>query len=251
MKNGLKSTYTACVVIPIHKRNLSLNEKLSLKIVSIKLSEYKRYLVVPNGLDTSEYQKVDPQIEIVAFEPHFFKNERSYNLLCRKPIFYYSFKKFDYMLIYQLDCFIFSNALHEWLNLNIDYIGPAWVEMNWAKKRIKIKKIIERSNRVGNGGFSIRRISKFYSMSKIMQFFSTYAIFHEDVLWSNIAPIFYRKMKIAKFTDALRFGFEENPKLCFKLNNHKLPFGCHAWEKHDKKFWIPLINESFSNRKIY
>ena len=42
------------------------------------------------------------------------------------------------------------------------------------------------------------------------------------------------------------FAFEANPRHCYEINKKKLPFGVHAWEKWDKKFWIDIINKNLN-----
>jgi hypothetical protein len=44
-------------------------------------------------------------------------------------------------------------------------------------------------------------------------------------------------LKLPNWQQALKFGFEQHPQLCYELNNQQLPFGCHAWEKYDYEFW--------------
>jgi hypothetical protein len=46
---------------------------------------------------------------------------------------------------------------------------------------------------------------------------------------------------IAPLEVALRFAFEANPRICYEMNNYEIPFGCHAWEKYDKEFWLPYL----------
>jgi len=41
--------------------------------------------------------------------------------------------------------------------------------------------------------------------------------------------------------EGLRFAFEGAPRMCFELNQQKLPFGCHAWAKFDRSFWEPYL----------
>lgn len=44
------------------------------------------------------------------------------------------------------------------------------------------------------------------------------------------------------FNTALEFSFDNNPEYAFELNNHKLPFGCHAWDLfYSYKFWGKYI----------
>jgi hypothetical protein len=55
------------------------------------------------------------------------------------------------------------------------------------------------------------------------------------------AQKYYPEIRIAPIKVGLRFTFEANPIICNDLNNHEIPFGCHAWEKYDKEFWLPYI----------
>ena len=45
----------------------------------------------------------------------------------------------------------------------------------------------------------------------------------------------------ATVDEGLRFAFESAPRRCFELTGHKLPFGCHAWERFDRAFWEPYL----------
>ena len=46
--------------------------------------------------------------------------------LMLSPFFYESFLDFKYVLIHQLDVFIFKDELNYWCNQNYDYIGAPW-----------------------------------------------------------------------------------------------------------------------------
>ena len=46
---------------------------------------------------------------------------------------------------------------------------------------------------------------------------------------------------------ALDFAFEVAPRRMLELNGHRLPFGCHAWERCDRAFWaeqLPFVREA-------
>jgi hypothetical protein len=45
------------------------------------------------------------------------------------------------------------------------------------------------------------------------------------------APLAYVKLP------ALEFAFESDPAGSYERIGKKLPFGCHAWAKHDRTFW--------------
>ena len=38
-----------------------------------------------------------------------------------------------------------------------------------------------------------------------------------------------------------RFAFERDPLKSLTLTNGQMPFGCHAWERYDRSFWIPFL----------
>ncbi len=64
---------------------------------------------------------------------------------------------------------------------------------------------------------------------------------NEDYVWSFKAINYWPGFKIAPVEDALRFSFEVEPRRCYALNDFRLPFGCHAWNKYDRKFWEPFL----------
>lgn len=64
---------------------------------------------------------------------------------------------------------------------------------------------------------------------------------NNDVFWGTKAVRFLPSFKVAPFEAGLRFGFEAAPSTCFELNGRKLPFGCHAWARYDRKFWEPFL----------
>ena len=66
---------------------------------------------------------------------------------------------------------------------------------------------------------------------------------NEDIFWSYFSKNTNGKFNIPDFKTALKFAIEKNPKEAFELNNLTLPFGVHAWEKWDRAFWKPIIEQ--------
>jgi hypothetical protein len=64
---------------------------------------------------------------------------------------------------------------------------------------------------------------------------------NNDVFWSDHAVRYVPEFKVATLEQGLRFGFEAAPRQCFELAGRKLPFGCHAWARYDRKFWEPYL----------
>lgn len=62
-----------------------------------------------------------------------------------------------------------------------------------------------------------------------------------DVFWSDRATRYLPEFKVASFEEGLKFGFEAAPRTCLELNGGKMPFGCHAWPRYDRKFWEPFL----------
>jgi hypothetical protein len=62
-----------------------------------------------------------------------------------------------------------------------------------------------------------------------------------DIFWSDRAVRYLPEFKVAPFEEGLKFGFEAAPRTCLELNGGKMPFGCHAWPRYDRKFWEPFL----------
>ena len=74
------------------------------------------------------------------------------------PYLYNQFSHYDYMLLYQLDAFAFSNRLLEFCKMGYDYIGAP------VERYAKDWKAV--GCNIGNGGFSLRKIA---SMIRILE----------------------------------------------------------------------------------
>jgi hypothetical protein len=191
-------------------------------------------------MDLSEY--LSGIKKNISFSSCYFKTLHTYSRLMCLPFFYKHFLGYQYILIYQLDTFIFENKLDEWCSMNIDYVGAPWINATWINKlKKKIPFIDKLIYPVGNGGLSLRKVNKFYYSSIFL-----YPItliwkrkWHEDFFWTSVAKRLIPFFRIPDTQTALRFAFEEQPEIAFELNGKNLPFGCHAWEKFNLRFWIP------------
>ena len=66
---------------------------------------------------------------------------------------------------------------------------------------------------------------------------------NEDGFWGLVAPKITRKFKTAPAEKAIKFSFDRYPDVLYQMNDYKLPFGCHAWDKRNPKFWKEHISE--------
>ena len=260
------------IVIPIYKQVPSNNEVLSLKRCALVFPSTPILIIHPIGLDLSKYDEIFSKENICKenFDATFFKNTDTYNRLLLDKRFYHRLKDFENLLIYQPDAYVFENNLEYWTGKKYDYIGAPLIKNinNGVPDFIPFG---------GNGGFSLRNIPaciKTLSAFKIMEspnecivyfkkFHSGFNLWlrfplmllrmlgyrnnskyyirnfdaNEDVFWSLKAGLIDKNFKVATATEEIPFAFEKQPALLFKMNGNKLPFGCHAWEKHEPEFW--------------
>ena len=206
------------------------------------------------------------------YDDNYFLSLNKYSKFMLNKEFYKNFIEYDYMLIYQLDAWVFEDQLEYWCNQNYDYIGAPWFE--GFHKADESSKMLDFA---GNGGFSLRKIdailkvlNKKYRKSlkqslfgnkkqklvaKIinlpvnfikycLQFTKNYwqdTKLYEDYAFVTIGPLCCQGFKVAPSKVAMKFSFEVQPKRLYQMNDYKLPFGCHAFEKYDYDFWKQFI----------
>ncbi len=251
-----------CIVIPIYKVELTVIEKISLERCVKMFPKYSIYFIQPNNLDSSSIN-FHNRIKNEKFENYYFKGILGYNQLLLSDKLYTRFSNYKYMLIYQLDCYVFSNRLLHWCNKDYDYIGAPWI----ASKKTMVKKVLssfDNTNKkrrskiffkVGNGGFSLRKVERFLDISikfkeiieeDLKRDTEDYRLM-EDIFWSFRAPKLNPLFKIPNYKTALKFSIDRKPVLALKTNKERLPFGCHGINKPKViNFWkkvIPEMNE--------
>ncbi|TFU93730.1 hypothetical protein E4T81_07155 [Barnesiella sp. WM24] len=251
------------IVIPAYKSTLHQYEEISLRAVAANLSRHPVTFVVPEGLDISKLTGIVKNAGVETFDPSYFQGIAGYNRLMMSEEFYDRFAGFNYILIYQLDAYVFSDRLLEWCDKGYDYVGAPWLvrpiyKFPLLKLGSKIKhgfrKMLhmpdERATwwQVGNGGLSLRRVeSHLRAVRELRQEIDRYLlyrnhIYNEDVFFSTEVNRHGLGFSYPDWEEALDFAFDKYPKLCYKLNGKKLPFGCHAWQKRRmRKFWFPII----------
>lgn len=235
------------IVIPVYKSELSYNEKISFKSILKFYEPSDISLAIPENLVVCDDLK---DIEQQKFDESFFKSVMSYNKLMLSKSLYQRYVDFDFILIHQLDAFMFSKDLEYWCKQGYDYIGAPWLKSNNPlNSLLKSKKLKARQPiffKVGNGGFSLRKVEtflKFYDKNEsVISQYENHALYGiEDVFWSLIAPE-YIEFKIPGYKEAARFCLDRKPKMGMRLTNGKLPFGCHGFEKSKtKSFWKRYI----------
>jgi Protein of unknown function (DUF5672) len=272
-KNGRRSREKRLVAIvtPLYRLPLSRDEEISIQHLRHYLGGFDRYIIGPQTLpsDFGDFQ-------LKRFPQRFFDSVQSYSQLLVAEEFYRAFAGYEYILIYQTDCLVFSGGLEEWCRAGWDYVGAPWFENFsqhpagdlWA---------------VGNGGLSLRKVSsalavltstkrpvndpewhgsqtrRFNSipaLRRLLVSFRTFVFrcgyhnnarwmmrelkkqpFQEDCFWSFHAKELVPNFRIPTPQQAVAFGIDAFPRLAFEQNSGRLPFGCHGWPKYDREFW--------------
>ncbi len=254
-------SHQVSIVIPIYKVDLSSLEKISFNQCIKILGHYPITIIKPHHLDITEIQKAHPFIKIESFENNYFKDIDGYNRLMLSSIFYERFLSYTFILIYQLDAFVFKDELLLWCNKNYDYIGAPFgpryrslfgrIKLSYRKWKANRNNIVNEyavCNCVGNGGFSLRKTKVFYSIAltnqkQINHFINNANIYNEDVFWGIAINKREKRISIPPFKEALHFSIEQNPILAIKYNHSLLPFGCHGWYRRKDwfSFWSHFI----------
>jgi len=261
------------VIIPIYKQGLSENETFAFNNNIKVLRNHQISIVCPFFLRSYSLNLLQSlgvhKPLIKCFPGSYFKSIAGYNKLLMSIEFYEAYSDFSHLLVCQTDAVVFDDRLDRWLDLDYSYIGAPWfVGMSKPIKPLKFMG-------VGNGGLSLRRIADFIKFLRIparlsidlfysknllvnaLRFIKHKIVFsynspyflprvNEDYFWGVLVSKRCDFFKIPEPLKAAEFAFEVEPSFLYFAINEKLPFGCHAWEKYDKKFWIKI----FENREM-
>ena len=269
-----KVVSNCAVIIPIHKENLSVDEEKSLRQCFNILGGYPIIFISPRGLNCEKYKSVYNEYETFVnyefFDKKFFADVNAYSALMVSYKFYERFLNYEYILIYQLDAFVFENNLTFWCELDYDYIGGPVFELRRGANAPEHTIFL-------NGGFSLRKTKVFYKIAKTKLRFNVFVylllskydiLFRKQTIFNLLKLVvlflltrfLYKFFKlevnedfewslkirkfgnIAPFDKALRFSFDSCPEYAFKLNNNSLPLGCHGWTSYyNRLFWKEFV----------
>ena len=251
------------IVVPIYKLPLSSDDKTCLNQLFKVMTGYDIIAIYPKSLDLNDICLEYPLLIKLPMESFHFSSLRSYNKLVLSSTFYDAFSNYKYILINQLDTYIFSDELCQWANSGFDYVGAPFVPdkdkyWNWLRRLwCKINFSLRRYNgtnphhsqwyQVGNGGLCLRNVSKFQTITKkyrqqIDDDLSDEKDFYPEDLWLSFELKGEDRLKTPDWKTALNFSIECSPQKCMDITKGKLPFGTHAWtlDKH-RSFWQNII----------
>lgn len=268
----MSQSQPAAIAIPLYKEKPDRLELLSLQQCMNILHQHPFIFFVPESLNTIFYQEYCANkisFKFQKFKDNYFSGLKSYNKLMMSPVFYRQFSMFEYILIYQLDAWVFRDELLYWCKKGYDYIGAPWFK-GWDKASPGAECI-----GIGNGGLSLRKVSshrrvlhsfsyikkprELFNNFKINKNFNEFTEFikrltiknntfylfndyksNEDYFWGSVVPANFKWFKLPPVSEALKFSIEVNPSHFIK-KEEELPFGCHAWQKYEPEFWKKYI----------
>lgn len=271
-----ESSNTVAVVVPVYKEELDTDERISYRHLQEYLGAFDKFQVSPERLKVEL-----EGFQVKRFRDEFFHSTATYSALLISPEFYRAFSQYEYILVYQLDSLVFSYNLLGWCARDFDYIGAPWFSEDGADfveeaavgngglslRRVEsFLKVLETPG--ADSEMEKYRDAMCAALPWYRQVFCLpYKLrkwlrlsvakgedivnetgqvpagrrLNEDCFWSFRARDYYPEFKIAPVKEALSFSFEMVPRRCFELNAKRLPFGCHAWSKYDRKFWEPFL----------
>src|SRR5262249_41021730 len=114
------------------------------------LKDYDTCIIYPKGLDIDCYHKISDRLHFRYIDPYWTTNIHAYNRLLKRPLLYRMFSSYEFILVHQLDAFVFRDELSDWCQKGFDYVGAPWFDGFGA--------CTEDSPfiGVGNGGLSLR-----------------------------------------------------------------------------------------------
>ena len=234
------------ILIPIYKAVLDPLERYSLDHSLSVLTDRRIQFIGPESLSLDYYSAHYPAIPCKAYDDAFFLSVAGYSRLLLNPDFYAAYSEYEFLLILQTDAVILQDELTFWCAQPFDYIGAPWpngyelfvnagvFEGDYGKQ-VKVY--------VGNGGLSLRRISKCIAL--LQEFSVIVDVFQrggssEDLFFSVMGALsvdFILPNEII----ASRFSLELQPAYYFGVNGGKLPMGGHAWWKYEPDFWRKIL----------
>jgi len=270
-------------VIPLYKQinNLESYEILSIRNTIHKIgNNYPVCIVGPERINYDDYCRFfNFKFLRIIMPSDYFNNIHTYNNLMKSKLFYEKFNDNSHILLVQTDVYVFNNEIEKYFQY--DYIGAPWhfnilnpvqkglfggnggfslrnvqacLEVLSSNKKMftfdELKELINTSE------FHVKAsiikkyadtIGYYLTQNKFSSGKNRLPFIYEDVFWSLLVPNHFPNFKVAPGNIAVKFSFETEPELCFKLNNNQLPLGCHGFQRYNTSFWKKYIAELNDN----
>ena len=231
------------IVIPVYNKQPKSWELLSLKqLAKVCPTKYDICYIYPESWENETIEAYEDiflkhNVYITCFNDEYFRSTIDYSRLLKEQDFYNRFNDYEYILIYQTDCWAINfSSLDEWLLQGFDYIGAPIIanKQHWPSMPC-----------CGNGGLSLRKVSSFIkytsdeALRKQLDKNEIYNRYEDVYFCEGVSQYLYIDMP--SWEECAEFAWDMNPDVLDTV--HKFDWqniiGCHAWTKnipywHDK-----------------
>ena len=201
----------------------------------------------------------DNNLYICKDSPLLFQSVNGYNNMLLTNFLYNDMsKKYKYMLIIQIDAFVFNDMLKYYIDKNYDYIGAyEYFLYRQNNNGIISENISSEKYMYLNGGFSLRNINK------CIETVNKYCVIPEyldhKILFDTIVNCTYLQedsffsqllnQDNIDTKDLIMFAYSNlNSYSMYPLNKYQYPFGCHGIQKSN--FLKQLVNKFMEENNI-
>ena len=214
-----------CIAFITHKEKLEGNDETSFKqCINIFGNKRDIKLILPNSISTEYYEKYGNVFEIYKVNDKWLSSSIEYNAMCCKKEFWNMFADYEYVLIYQSDCWVFEDKLDYFIELRYDWYGAPWPH---------------HGNVVGNGGLSLRKVSKMIELTTKYQYKRSDSFLGNEDTWFCLTH--KNELNACPLEVAVNFSLECGIPL-YKPMVDGIPMGFHGketfiyWDSDGSKF---------------
>ncbi|WP_295607631.1 DUF5672 family protein, partial [uncultured Lamprocystis sp.] len=148
----------AAVIVPLYKESMTDAEAFSFHNTLTVLARHDVYVISPQRLTDhldAFLASWPGKVQVASFADWFFADTHSYSALLSSAAFYRRFACYEYLLIVQTDALVLDDSLDNWCSRHYSYVGAPWF-----KGFDELEQPLSFLG-VGNGGFSLRKVSDF------------------------------------------------------------------------------------------
>lgn len=210
-----------CVVIPTYKEKLEGDDERSFLRALEVFGKHRDIMVIaPDNISTEYYDQFKDKtfFTIAKVDKKHLSSIKEYSsFLCSKEFYKHFEKHYNYILIYQVDCWVFEDKLDYFMGLDYDWYGAPWPQHN---------------DTVGNGGFSLRKVSKMLDITSKYEYKKDSLLGNEDTWFCQTHK---NELNICDLDTACNFSMEViRDRYLEKIST--IPMGLHGKEMR-KYFW--------------
>ena len=231
------------IVIPAYNNRISDFETRNFKNNVEKLyKDFDICIVCPTHLKKDIYNNIIPEanIQYLHLPSRNFSGKNSYSDMMLSPQFYENFKQWKYILILQLDAYIFgtANELNHFIDLGKTYIGAPWT-LDYSR-RLGIPE-----ETCGNGGLSLRNVERMISLLKLKDTKRNERL--KTVEDQYISYMLYNLKESTDIETALNFSIDNDTEYWHRRLG-KLPWGIHMGKQEFVDYWNIVTNMNFLSK---